>query len=762
MAGRMSRIEWTKDRVVAAVVVVMATALVLWDIRIDLILRNTTPALSDLGAHLHEPAWLRHELLPRWRLSGWSPDWFAGYPSYTFYFPLGGIVATVLGFVLPYNIAFKLVAASGAILLPLCGYAFGRLNDRDRLTSACLAIGTIPLLLQPKLLTAGGAISSTAYGEWSYQISLAVGLLALGVVGRGLKTGRHRAAAALLLAATVLLHIVPGMMTIIGTLCLVLAHGVVWACLRWVAPVLLTAAAVTGFWTVPFLIRLPYTAGAPFAKATPLSDWLLPTTMAPVLLLGLLGMVAAINAYTRRADTFGLFVLGMAVLSAVIFSFMPASRVWNARFLAFWYLYLGLLAGLGVIALGRWLDGLRRMLAEGRHIDNPTRWQLIVPVVALLLVVPAWDTPITNGALTRRSLDIPTAINLLYGGYQRDPDRKSFEDFMGLMKRVGREHGCGRAHWEWDKSPWTNKRSTLMQLIPYWTDGCVAGMQGLFIESAATSPYVRMTNIHLTENPTRIVAMKEPDVFDMDVGVRDLQTLGVRYFVSTTPQTQGLADLHPGLKLVGETQPDADNRAWKVYEVADVAVVEPLRSAPVVVGGLKSKAEWERVSFPWFRSQERDVVVAAAGPKAWPRRTEATMPLPSEPVPEATVTNVRQGKDSVRFHVDQVGVPILVRVSYFPNWKARGARGPYRVTPNFMVVVPTARDVTLRYGRTAVDVLGWLATLAGLAAAVLLWRSKPVDMPEPRVIEEPPVRPARPKPQSGRQPAKGKARNKRR
>ena len=44
---------------------------------------------------------------------------------------------------------------------------------------------------------------------------------------------------------------------------------------------------------------------------------------------------------------------------------------------------------------------------------------------------------------------------------------------------------------------------------------------------------------------------------------------------------------------------------------------------------------------------------------------------------------------SISFEVDQVGVPVLVRVSYFPTWKVEGADGPYRVAPNFMVVVPT-------------------------------------------------------------------------
>ena len=60
---------------------------------------------------------------------------------------------------------------------------------------------------------------------------------------------------------------------------------------------------------------------------------------------------------------------------------------------------------------------------------------------------------------------------------------------------------------------------------------------------------------------------------------------------------------------------------------------------------------------------------------------------------------------------------MLVKTSYFPNWKVSGADGPYRVSPNFMVVVPTDNEVTLTYGRTSVEWLGLLMTLVGIGLA---------------------------------------------
>jgi len=72
---------------------------------------------------------------------------------------------------------------------------------------------------------------------------------------------------------------------------------------------------------------------------------------------------------------------------------------------------------------------------------------------------------------------------------------------------------------------------------------------------------------------------------------------------------------------------------------------------------------------------------------------------------------------------------VLVKASYFPNWQASGAKGPYRVAPNQMVVVPTSRHVSLHYGYTPADRLGYALTLLGIVALVTLARLGAMRMP---------------------------------
>jgi hypothetical protein len=91
-----------------------------------------------------------------------------------------------------------------------------------------------------------------------------------------------------------------------------------------------------------------------------------------------------------------------------------------------------------------------------------------------------------------------------------------------------------------------------------------------------------------------------------------------------------------------------------------------------------------------------------------------------------TVTNIKPGTDHLDFDVDKVGVPVLVKISYYPNWHVAGAKGPYRVTPNLMVVIPTSKHVRLKYGWTPVDDTGWALTLAGIASLIVLSQLPPV------------------------------------
>jgi hypothetical protein len=72
-----------------------------------------------------------------------------------------------------------------------------------------------------------------------------------------------------------------------------------------------------------------------------------------------------------------------------------------------------------------------------------------------------------------------------------------------------------------------------------------------------------------------------------------------------------------------------------------------------------------------------------------------------------------------------------VKTSFFPNWDVSGADGPWRATPNFMVVVPTNKDVVLEYGTTSAEWFGRAGTVVGvIGVAALAWWWRPGRRPE--------------------------------
>jgi hypothetical protein len=151
-------------------------------------------------------------------------------------------------------------------------------------------------------------------------------------------------------------------------------------------------------------------------------------------------------------------------------------------------------------------------------------------------------------------------------------------------------------------------------------------------------------------------------------------------------------------------------------------MVTPLSNEPAVLSGVDpAPAGWLNQSLAWYDHPNRwNVELAQGGPASWPRTTVGDTRPPVRHAATTRVTNVSTTDTTVRFHVSRVGTPVLVKVSYFPNWHASGADGPWRVTPNLMVVVPTSHDVTLSYGRSGADYLGDFLTVLGVLALAAL------------------------------------------
>ncbi|HEY0397735.1 MAG TPA: 6-pyruvoyl-tetrahydropterin synthase-related protein, partial [Acidimicrobiia bacterium] len=519
-----------RERWIGFVTTAVASLYVWFTLQPDLLLSNTTANGGDTGAHVWWPAFLRDHILPKWRLSGWAPDWYAGFPAGAFYFPLPSLLVVVLDIFLPYNVAFKLVTALGPVMLPVAAYAFARGIGARWPGPPLFAVATLPYLFYTGYTIWGGNLASTLAGEFSFCIALGLGLFFLGALARALDERRSLALPAALLAATVMSHLIVAVFVAVGAI-------VIWLQRRPLRnfPVAVAigsvGALVTAIWSVPLVLRLGYTTDMGWTKELPMgpNKNLLPDDLRWAFLLAALAAipalvhtVAQIVAFLRRRprpDTTrtrpARCLLAMAVVFGVAFVVIPEARLWNARLLPFYYLVVLFLAASAVADLVAPLtravpvmgSALWRMISapvpeseapELPAVDAsaeplfgpPAPDPELVPVPAPAgpdaerrRAVPAWIVAAVvvavalGGAMqyTHRTRGfLPAWIRWNYSGYEAKPAYAEFREVITTMAKLP----PGRALWE-PSSTIDHYGTTLaLELLPHFTDGRIASMEG--------------------------------------------------------------------------------------------------------------------------------------------------------------------------------------------------------------------------------------------------------------------------------------------
>src|SRR5260221_559241 len=350
--------------------------------------RNSTTNGGDMGAHVWMPWFLEKHWFGQGRLSGWAPDWYAGFPVGMYYFPLPNLMVAFLDLFLPYNIAFKFVTVSGPLMLPAAGYYFAKGMRTPWPAPPAFAIAALGMLVQERTSwnIYGGNIASTLAGEYSFEIALAFALFALGALAYTLDTGKRPWLPAVLIAATVMSHIVVAIFVGVAALLLWLVRsprrtwpiavsvGTVGLALTavWSLPLIAGQAMTQSMrygkvfsggssWSVPYWIFLPNPVKNTIAglvrgvsiNRDSSSAIAPPTLWLPWWIWTLSGVAIVAAGWYRRRSTFVLVLVALSF--GIFFVQWPEHAVWNTRFLPFWLLTWGLVAAMGATEILRLL-----------------------------------------------------------------------------------------------------------------------------------------------------------------------------------------------------------------------------------------------------------------------------------------------------------------------------------------------------------------------------------------------------------------------
>ena len=653
-----------------------------------LVFSNTMVSGGDMGSHNYV-AWYSHEIFPK--LKWWSPDWYAGFPFLYFYPPLLYYLNDILSFIIPFNVAFKIITLLGTLLLPLAAYLCLHLLDFQFPIPSLGAVLSLGYLFLEKFSIYGGNIPSTLAGEFSFSFGFALFFIFIGLLFRDLKKKGPSFLTIIILGLMVLVHpfsvivaILVGGLIFLGAIFWREAKKTFWLLIK----IFGLAFSLTAFWSLPFIALLGYASKMSWTKVINLEE-IFPSSL---IIFEILAGIALIYALIKRERRI-LSLVYIMIASFIPFLLLNHSSIWNTRFLPFILMTSLMITAYG---LGSWFKDLGTLLAR-RKPNKELRQSLIASFLVILfslyfliIYLPATITY------------IPFWLKWNYEGFERKTSWSEIEQLFVYLKTLPQ----GRIMWEYRGEYDKFGTPRILENLPIWTDHST--FEGLLIESSISGYFHFINQAETTKTPTAAIAGMQYPSFNFENGIKHLQLFGAQYFLAFTPEIKQLADQYL-VKL-------KDINEFNVYQVPHSELVSLIPQIE-----LKSKnKKWLDESINWYKEMDFSKFLVFYQNKI--EFEEITNSLKSNFQSEGTITIKEIKKDSLTFKTENLYQPHLVKITYFPGWKVIGGMGPYLISPSFMMVIPIQKEVTLQFGYNLWDKIGMIMFLMGLIIVILITR----------------------------------------
>jgi hypothetical protein len=715
--------------------------LLFWYLKPSLLLTPTITAGGDTISHYVAARYLRDYLLPHGKLVGWMPGNFAGYPLFLFYFPLAFLLIAGFSFVVSFPIAFKLGSIAGTFGLPIASLMALRWIGCPFPIPALGAVLTLPFLLNAGNSMWGGNLPSTLAGEFSHSLSFALLVLFMGALYRAVRERRYVGRCAVLFALVGFAHGY-GMVVAAGLgLYFLFVESDFRGTLFYLVRIYAIGGLLLGFWLMPLLAYLHFTTGSPLTWEfhSPFLE-IVPVVLWPIVVIaaGTVGSVLwprkspspspsppnggegltikdsaprvpsgcgedggegartvmpvgapeAHGVLRKQTDTEWLravyYLTYPVVFSVVLYFVSPRLNLVDVRFLAFAQFFLTLLAAVG---LGRLLIRLPQSLRQA------------APVIIGVMVI-AWVAPQVSF--------IPNWIRWNFEGMERTP----WWPYYLIVNKISLAGGPHSSRVVYEHSVLHNKAGTIraFEALPLFSGRPT--LEGAYMQSSPSAPFVFYIQSELAETPSCPFLPYKCTTFDPERALAHLELFNVKQVIAVTDRVKAALASNSGYREEGEIGP------YTIFQVrqGNGQYVVPLRYQPVLV----ADGDWKRLAYDWFQKPEwLDVPLLflrtgeSAPQAASPFRGLAEAPEKRSFSPECRVKDTL-GYEEVRFETECPGRPHLIKISYHPKWRVEGADRIYLVSPAFMLVYPTSRQVRLVFGNRWPDYVGRAATVAGI------------------------------------------------
>jgi len=271
-----------------------------------------------------------------------------------------------------------------------------------------------------------------------------------------------------------------------------------------------------------------------------------------------------------------------------------------------------------------------------------------------------------------------------------------------------------------------------------------ATLEGLYLQASPSAPFVFAIQSEISREHSCPFRQFSCTVMDYGRARRHLEMFNIRELIVRSPEAKAAISRYPEYRRL---RTHGDYEVWELNSRPH-SYVEPLRRHPVRYCG----NNWKNDVYRWFLSDEgmdihwvydpsdasgrgRSATELAAGNgDRFPAKLDETVFSSSDGLKNIRTLpidtegcRIRETikNEEITIDTNWIGKPLLIKVSYHPNWRVEGADRIYLVSPSFMLVYPRQERVRLYYGAGRPERLGLLMTGAGLLiVAVLPFRER--------------------------------------
>jgi len=649
---------------------------------------------GDTASHYYTLEYLRHTLLPAGRISGWNMGNYAGFPILQFYFPLPFLLMSLLGLVMPLQVAFKLVTLLGTALLPAAAYTMLRLLRCPFPGPGIGAALVLPFLFNTANSMWGGNILSTLAGEFSYSLSMALSLILIGTIYRGTRENKWAIRNAVLVFLVGFSHGYTLLFAETLSLFLLLVPYGVFRRAFYLIRVYGLGFCLLAFWLVPLLVFTKFTTAYHLVWTIHSIKEVVPQILLPVVITGITGSLLLLVLGAVRYKLCGsqalpaLAYLWFGLAAAVVF-FVAAPRIGvvDIRYVPYGQLMICLMAALFLgwtakLFLNRW--GLN--------------WILLFVAVAAIFY---WTGP--------RVGPVASWSKWNYEGFEA---KAAWPVFKRINKELAGNFQDPRVVYEHSQSHNIFGSSRAFESLALFAGR--ATLEGLYMQASITAPFVFYIQSLVSQATSQPFPQYNYAAMDYNRARRYLELFNVRDLIIRSKEAQKAIRQAPGYALKDSIGP---YELWQLTANPN-RYVEPLRYEPVLYTG---DIPWKQVAHQWFvRDELLDthlVFNLADQPDHTPFRltTDNLDSIPKKPIDISKCRVQEEIKnEEILLETNCIGRPHLIKVSYHPDWHVEGAKKIYLASPSLMLIYPEKSKVRLYYGPGSWDRLGQLLTMFGL------------------------------------------------